>query len=390
MMLFGLVGFALTFLAVSLAIPAFIFTAECLLAMLPPRRVSRPRSDARYVVIIPAHDEERGLGETLERLEASVDDARGSVLVIADNCTDRTAGVARAHGVRVLERFDPDRRGKGYALAYAVATLAETPPDVLVFVDADCLVEPGSIDVLVDACMASGRPAQADYVLEPADDSPRAMIGALAFLVRNRVRPRGLARVGGPCGLFGTGMAMPYGLFTSLPNAEGHLVEDMWLGVACALMGRAPEFCPEARVTSRGASGDDAARAQSTRWEHGHLGVMRTHVPRLLAGDTPSAVALGLDLAVPPLALLVGLELALFVPTLVFALLGFSALPLAIVVRSLFLVGASVLLAWFVFGRSTIPARALLGIPRYVLFKIPVYLRFLREKQTRWVRTDRS
>lgn len=390
MTLLAFASFLTTFAAVALAIPSFIFTVECLLAQLPRVRREAKPSTARYVVVVPAHDEALGIGETLELLDEAVDETRGEILVVADNCTDRTADIARAHGARVLERTDHERRGKGYALAHAVAALAADPPDVLVFVDADCAVDRESIRRLVDVAVATEGPAQADYVLTPASDAPRAMIGALAFLVRNRVRPLGLARIGGPCGLFGTGMAVPYALFASLPNAESHLVEDMWLGVASALAGHAPTFVPDARVTSRGVASDEAARAQSTRWEHGHLEVLRTHVPRLLAGDYPSAVALGLDLAVPPLALLVALHLAALVPAVILALVDPPSLGMEILLESLAWITFAVFVSWARFGRDTIPFRALLGIPKYVLLKLPVYVRYLRDKQTRWVRTERE
>ena len=71
------------------------------------------------------------------------------LLVVADNCTDHTAAVARAAGAEVLERRDAERRGKGYALAAGVDTLRAGPPDVVVIVDADCRPAAGAIDRLV-------------------------------------------------------------------------------------------------------------------------------------------------------------------------------------------------------------------------------------------------
>jgi len=381
--------------ALGLAVPSAVFASECMLALLPNRRAGSVRNavaDLRYVVIVPAHDEEAGIGRTLAALMPDIG-SNGRVLVIADNCSDRTAEVARAAGADVLERVDATKRGKGYALAHAVASLALDPPEVLVFVDADCTVEPGAIGALVSACVATNRPVQADYVLEMPDSanaSPRTAISTLAFLIRNRVRPLGLSRIGGPTGLFGTGMAIPFELFTKLPNAEGRLVEDMWLAIECALRDRAPRFVPEARVTSAAASTDDATRAQRTRWEHGHLDTLRRDVPRLFRHLSSDSVLLGLDLAVPPLTLL---ALSLGAVTSVgalLALLGGSVVPFALAATSLTAVGASVVVAWACFGRSVVDARALLAAPRYLLWKLPVFLGFIRKPEATWVRTDRS
>ena len=49
-----------------------------------------------------------------------------SVLVIADNCTDRTAMVAADAGARVVERSDPAKKSKGYAIEYLIGRLIES------------------------------------------------------------------------------------------------------------------------------------------------------------------------------------------------------------------------------------------------------------------------
>lgn len=386
----AIVGFFLLIAALVLTVQALTFTVECMLSLLPDRKpVAAPETSARYVVIVPAHDESAGLGTTLEALRAAVD-ARGSILVVADNCTDDTADVARRAGVNVVERVDLERRGKGYAIVHAAKSLEASAPDVLVFVDADCLVEKDAVRRLVDACIALGRPVQADYTLVSADDAaPTTAISNFAFLVRNRVRPRGLALLSGPCGLFGTGMAMPYELFASLPSADAHLVEDMWLGVECALRGFAPRFVPEARVTSASASAS-ATVQQRTRWEHGHLGVMLHHVPRLLASFDREAFLLGLDLSVPPLSLFV-VELLGFV-----VLSGFIGdrigvgTPFSLALASLFTLSVGVLLAWLSVGREILPWRVALSVPRYVLWKLPIYARFFGQREGSWVRTERE
>src|SRR5262249_5144144 len=103
----------------------------------------------RFVVVIPAHDEEMVIGATLSHLfrqEYPAD--RYAVVVVADNCTDRTAEIARAAGATVLERTNTELRGKGYALDWAFDRLmkedAGTAHEAAAFVivDADTAVDP--------------------------------------------------------------------------------------------------------------------------------------------------------------------------------------------------------------------------------------------------------
>ena len=112
-----------------LAIPAAVFTVQCLAGSLLPdrRRAAHGETPARTVVMIPAHDEELGIVGTVACLTEAVREGlggRGEVLVIADNCTDATAKLAEQAGARVLERVDPDRRGKGFAISYGAEALS--------------------------------------------------------------------------------------------------------------------------------------------------------------------------------------------------------------------------------------------------------------------------
>jgi glycosyltransferase involved in cell wall biosynthesis len=82
--------------------------------------------------------------------------AQDRLLVVADNCSDDTAGIAARAGAEVIERFDPDRRGKGYALDFGVRHLSTRRTEIVVIVDADCIVEGDAIDRLA---RQSQRPA---------------------------------------------------------------------------------------------------------------------------------------------------------------------------------------------------------------------------------------
>lgn len=363
-------------------------------AMLPRREAALPARRPRLAVLVPAHDEAAGIAATLRSLRAAALPG-DRILVVADNCTDDTARIAAGAGAEVVERRDAARRGKGYALDFGVRHLAADAPEIVVVVDADCEVEAGAVDRIARLGFATGRPVQALYLMRaPAGAGPMAAVAQFAQVVRNLVRPLGCLRAGLPCQLMGTGMAFPWPLLRDLPLASGNLVEDMKMGLDCARAGHPPLFCPQARVLSVFPASRAGVRSQRTRWEHGHLSMLCTEVPRALgqafSGRGRGLAALAVDLCVPPLALLVlgtcGLWLAaagLFVAT------GHAA---ALVLASLALAGLgfSVLAAWARFGRNTVSLAGLALAPVYAVAKLPVYARFLFRRQVQWVRSRRD
>ncbi len=392
----AVVGALLLCASIVLFVPSAVFFLECLSALFALRE--EPESGAspqRMVVLVPAHDEEAVIAATLGDIRSELNGA-DALLVVADNCRDRTAEIARSLGARVIERHDPVRRGKGFALDFGIAHIASDPPDVLVIIDADCRVEPGAIRRLSRFAMNHGRPAQADNLLAlPRGAAPLTSISALAFLVRNRVRPTGLRRMGLPCQLMGCGMALPWEVVRAAPSAGSHLVEDMMMGIDLAARGFAPVYCRGAHVTSPPPKRMHAMRGQRRRWEYGHISTLIERAPKLIthgiAQRRLKLLAMGLDLLVPPLALLAILLSALVGLSCWWALSGGSLAPLSLVTTALMLVGLGVLLAWLKFGRQVLPARYLFALPFYILWKVPLYLSFLvRGRQSGWERTERA
>lgn len=384
-------------LALGQVIPVCVLFIECTAALLPPRRTQqhttapRPRID----VLVPAHNEASGIGATLKTLLPQLT-ATDRLVVIADNCDDQTAAVARSCGATVLERHSSDRRGKGYALDYGLQFIAtSSPPDVVVMVDADCVVHPGTIEHLANLAATLARPVQATYLInQPANPGPKDAVSALAFMVKNLVRPRGLNRLGLPCLLTGTGMAFPWSAISSVSLASSNIVEDMQLGLDLAIAGHAPVFGIDALVTGLLPQQEQAASSQRTRWEHGHLQTLLTQVPRLLRASLSQKridlFALALDLCVPPLSLLVMLWAATMGGAILAGLMGASWMPTFLLGIVGLLLTISIVGAWAKFGRADLPLVTLLAVPLYIMWKIPLYLAFLVQRQTKWIRTERD
>jgi hypothetical protein len=401
---------ALALPAALLLIPSVVLLIECLAATAPasaPPATAGPAAGARkgaprIAILIPAHDEAGQIGPTIEALAAELG-AGDRLIVIADNCGDATAEIVNAVGaapraasVTSIERRDPVNVGKGFAISFGVQHLALDPPDVVVLVDADCRTAPGAVAALAREATRTGRPIQGEYLLTaPPDAGTLTRVSALAFLVRNRVRPRGLHRLGLPCLLTGSGMAFPWGVLRDAPATRGNLVEDMVLGLELALQGHAPLLCAEAQISSELPTGRSASLRQRRRWEHGHLHTLTTFVPRLVAAGLARADAglLGLaaDLCVPPLALLVALQMAMLALTVALRALGVAgAAPSDLATVGLAATGLAVAVAWWRFARDVVPFRTLLAAPLYLAWKVPLYaLLLVKGRQRTWERTQR-
>ena len=105
----------------------------------------------RFIIALPANNEESVIGNLIKSLQMQdYNKALYDIYVIADNCTDGTANVARENGAIVYERFDEDKKTKGYALNWFLDKMKDKKDDydaLLVF-DADNVVDKNFLNVM--------------------------------------------------------------------------------------------------------------------------------------------------------------------------------------------------------------------------------------------------
>lgn len=385
---FGVVGIVLfAFVA--------IFVVEVLSArgyLLNPEPETR---DCRMAILVPAHDEAGIIAETVRRYRAELRPG-DRLLVVADNCSDRTADLAEAAGAETIRREDRSRRGKGYALDWGVKHLAADPPDVVVFMDADCLVGKCPLHKLAGMAALHQRPVQAFYDILPKNESrtPAVAISSFAHRVKNYVRPKGLKALGLPCLANGTGIAFPWSTIASAKLATSEIVEDLVLGLELAREGKPPLFAPEIEVISHFPSTPEALQSQRARWETGHMNVIGGLLPRMglsaIRARNWALLALVADAAVPPLAF-VALTLAGYgACALALAFATGVTLPLWLCLTALAAFTFAVLDAWFQAGRDLVSLSDLMRIPLYIVHKAALYGRIALGQSIEWVRTPRE
>jgi len=384
------------FVLLLLAIPVLTFSFQILVAIIPGyRKTPIAPSQERIAILIPAHNESAGIEHTLQSIKQQAT-ANTRIVVVADNCTDNTAEVARKAGVEAIERFDQEKRGKGYALDFGLQFLKQSPPEMVMVFDADCQIDTGTIDALANAVTSRQSAIQALYLIQskPGGDI-KSKIAEFAYVVKSWTRPLGFHRLGLPMQLMGSGMAFPWQQIENANLVHGSIVEDMKLGIDLTIAYRAPGFCPEAYVTSLFPEHDAGTESQRKRWEHGHISmIVKEGVPLLLKGIRSfnfSIIAMALDLIVPPLALLFLLS-ALF--ALVSAVAWFmtgDTQPWSLGVGVFVLFTGFVLIAWFKHGRNILPLMSLFAYaPVYALSKIKLYLNFFKNRQVEWVKSRKD
>lgn len=352
----------------------------------------------RLLVLVPAHNEELLIARCVSSLRSQdYPTDLLDVVVIADNCTDATAARARAAGAAVLVRTDPANQGKGQALRWAIDRLLDgTAFDAVVVVDADSVVKPGFLRVLESELRAGHDVVQADYSLRPEGGQTRSELAAAGFLLFHRVRFGGRRRLGLAANLVGNGMLFSREVLLRHPWSAFSGVEDLEYSIDLRLDGIKTRFAPSARIEGPAAASRGGALRQRLRWEGGRFHVMRTRLPVLaraiLSRPAFSLLDAAIDLATPPIALLVMITGAGLIASLAATSVGlapaWAALPWAIALAS---IGAFVSIG-LVSARAPWRTWRAMGLaPAFLAWKLAAYVRLSRGfDPRRWDRTDRS
>jgi cellulose synthase/poly-beta-1,6-N-acetylglucosamine synthase-like glycosyltransferase len=365
-------------LAVALGLPGLAAAAHLglLAAASLFYRERSPQADdgIRFLVLIPAHNEEPVIGNCLASICADTRE-RDVVLVVADRCTDATASVARRFGASVLERGPDEEPGRAAARQAGLEYARALEWEAVVMLDADSVIAPGFFDAC-ERALATGADA-----VQARSESKRGRTLATeaslaAFALQGITLPRGRDRLGLSVRLRGTGMAIrrPLALahrFRAPASEDLHFTLDLIMdGVRC-------RHVDAARLRSEGESRWSTFGGQKVRYEAGRIAAARAYVPRLLTRAIRHRDAACLEaawfLATPPfalaaLSLLAGLLLAAIAQALpVTAVFGAGLLTLALVILIGLVQARAGLRTWL----------ALLAAPWYLGWKAVIQLRAL-------------
>lgn len=360
-------------------------------------------SKRRFAIVVPAYNEESSLPRTLKNLfEVDYPDDKFDIIVIADNCTDNTAEVAREKGAEVMVRTNPEKRGKGYALRWCFDQLIEKNTtnryDSAIVVDADSIVSNNLLRVM-NKYRENGAEVIQGYLT--VDSNPgvwTSEIIRIGFTLYNFVRPLARRAMSCPAGLRGNGMCFSMDVLKQVPWDAYSLTEDLEYGIKLLLNDVNIVFAPEAIGFNVVPENPENAESQRERWEIGRLPILKNYFGKLFKEvfkrRSFKVLDTLIDLVTPPL---VNMMIVAFAMTLVSLVLWFLGLQSTLLWVWLWvgIVGLGffhALLGLYTAGVGWSTYRSLLYVPRYAVWKLYVYFKvlFFEGRTTEWVRTSRE
>jgi cellulose synthase/poly-beta-1,6-N-acetylglucosamine synthase-like glycosyltransferase len=282
----GVAGMVLALLTLPGSIELALLTLG---GILPPRQNPRPEGVARVpirklAVVIPAHNESLNIASCVASLAECMRPQTLTgfdIVVIADNCTDDTASVARKAGARVIERSDESQRGKGYALRYGFDRLAAETFEAFLIIDADTIVEPNLLAEVVKLLEGGADGVQARYGVLNPEASIRTRLMNTALMAFNILRPRGRERLGLSVGILGNGFALTSSALNAVPYDAHSIVEDLEYSLRIVQSGRRIAFADDTAVRAMMPIAGRGAETQRARWEGGRFSMIAQNAPRL-------------------------------------------------------------------------------------------------------------
>ena len=243
----------------------------------------------RFAVIVAARNEEAVIGELLESMRKQTYPAELlDLYVVADNCTDRTAQVARQAGAFVYERFDQVHKGKGYAMDYLFRRLRQEGKDVydgyFVF-DADNIVDPNFVAEM-NRTFDRGYDAVTCYRNSKNFGDNWISAGySIWFLREARFLNFPRMLLGTNCHVSGTGFLVSAQVIRDNGGWPFHLLtEDIQFSVDCAIKGRRIGYCDKAVIYDEQPTTFRQSWDQRLRWSKGFYQVDRAYTLPLLRG----------------------------------------------------------------------------------------------------------
>lgn len=281
-------------------------------------------SEKRFAMLVAAHNEEVVIGNLVESLKKQkYPKEMFDIFVIADNCTDNTAKIAREYGANVYERFNTEQRGKGYALEWMFAKIFKMNKkyDAIAVFDADNLVSPNWIKEM-NSKMCEGYKVVQGYIdSKNPNDSWIATSYSVAFWSQNRMYQLARANIGLSNQIGGTGFAIDTQILKDLGWGATCLTEDLEFSCKLILNGEKVGWAHDAIIYDEKPLTLKQSWVQRKRWMQGFTDVASRYFFKLLKKGIKDKKWFVLDCALyviqPFLTLLLGISMLITLVSLI-------------------------------------------------------------------------
>ncbi len=349
-----------------------------------------------FGIIIPAHNEELLIGDLVKSIRKSDYPAElYEIFVVADNCTDRTAQIAREAGATCRERSDPIKQGKPYALNWLISQLNLDAFDAYVIIDADTLVARNFLSSMNISLTEGKKVIQGYFGVMNPDENWLTRLSILPGILKYKLHFPGKNLLGLSCPLAGNGMCFSSEIFKKYGWNAYSIVENWEYYVMLTLEGYVVVSNENAVIYSQVAKSLKTGENQRIRWSKGRLQVLLHYFGRLAAGGFRSGDLNKFDALVelmrPSYAIFFGWSV---IYLLLCLFLHFSYAYSSFFVWMAVVVFAVQLLYFFsglIIQRAPLKTWLALGmIPFYILWKMAITLKgLLSYGERKWVKTER-
>jgi len=391
MILFSIAAIIGTFL---LAVGVGYLYFLALVGMSATKKKLSGRSAMNFLILIPAYNESKGIIDTLKSLKRLKKTDRTRIVVVADNCNDDTASIVRDQGVEVLERNDLQRRGKGYALEWAMSQYDLDDFDAVVIIDADTIVEENMLEIMAGLFSDGADAVQLCYLTDARKSRSVAYIQYIASLTENYLYYGPRQKLGLAILLRGTGMAVRSEVLKKYPWDSHSVTEDVDYALKLIRADHRIDFSLSSRVTAGSTESFGQSYSQKKRWISGTVSlILDNFVPLIKEGFAGGNFRL-IELAFSLLLLSRPTLIYFAVMMIVISQLGLQTFQDILLIANLSLSAALVVYIFLGIFYCENKIRALLTIPLipvygiwYLFVQLGALINFRRAA---WVRTKRD
>ena len=239
----------------------------------------------KFAMIVAAHNEEVVIGKLIESmLNQNYPRELFDIFIIADNCTDNTAKIARKYGVYVYERFNKEQRGKGYALEWMFDKIFKMQKkyDAVAIFDADNLVSKNWCREINSKMLEGYKVVQGYIDSKNPNDTWIAASYSISFWTQNRMYQLARANVGLSNQIGGTGFAIDLDVLKEFGWGATCLTEDLEFSCKLILNGEKVGWAHDAIIYDEKPLTLKQSWVQRRRWMQGFTDVASRYFFKLL------------------------------------------------------------------------------------------------------------
>ena len=242
----------------------------------------------KFMALVPAHNEAQVVANLVESLKnQNYPKELIDIYVIADNCTDGTAEVARDAGAIVYERFDSEKKTKGFAMQWFFNKIKEEKKDnydALCVFDADNVAMPGFFEAMNKKLCQGEEVVQGYRDIKNPTDSWISSGYALFYWTMHRFYHLARYNIGLSPLLNGTGFMVKYDLIREKGWNTKTLTEDIEFSLINISEGRKLGWATDAIVYDEQPLEYKQSWTQRMRWSVGHIQCVKYYFKDLLRG----------------------------------------------------------------------------------------------------------